>query len=256
MGRRYDAQANFYNPEPLSAGQAQQLGHPEWEGLKLDARDAERLVGGAARNQTTLQTHFGGQQRNLSAEDAAAIHTPSLEGASMSNDEYQRLLQGAQHNQQWDTNNQRTTGQSDINNRRNNSTRITTTGMRDDTSEDNSDRAHPGGGAPKPIPAGVRDRIESQKQTALNKARASFDSGESSMDDYLDNWQQAQNDYEGQDRSADWPASSAPRHPKQRGWQGNWTGNRGQLRSSVATAEARHQALSPRREIRSRLAIR
>ena len=179
QGRRYDAQANFYNPEPLSAGQAQQLGHPEWEGLKLDARDAERLVGGAARNQTTLQTHFGGQQRNLSADDAAAIRTPSLEGASMSNDEYQRLLQGAQHNQQWDTNNQRTTGQSDINNRRNNSTRITTTGMRDDTSEANSALAHPGGGAPKPIPAGVRDRIESQKQTALNKARASFDSGES-----------------------------------------------------------------------------
>ena len=115
----------------------------------------------------------------------------------MSNDEYQRLLQGAQHNQQWDTNNQRTTGQSDINNQRNNSTRITTTGMRDDASEANSALAHPGGGAPKPIPAGVRDRIESQKQTALNKARASFDSGESTMDDYLDNWQQAQNDYEG-----------------------------------------------------------
>ena len=123
----FDAQANYYNPEPLSAGQAQQLGHPEWEGLKLDARDAERLVGGAARNQTTLQTHFGGQQRKLSAEDAAAISTPSLEGSSMSNDDYQRLLQGAQHNQQWDTNNQRTTGQSDTNNRRNNSTRITTT---------------------------------------------------------------------------------------------------------------------------------
>ena len=87
----------------------------------------------------------------------------------MSNDEYQRLLQGAQHNQQWDTNNQRTTARSDINNRRNNSTRITTTGMRDDTSEDNSDRAHPGGGAPKPIPAGVRDRIESQKQPLSTK---------------------------------------------------------------------------------------
>ena len=146
QGRNFDARANYYNPEPMSAGQAQSLGHPEWEGLKLDARDAERLVGGAAHNQTTLQTHFGGQQRNLSAEDAAAIRTPSLEGASMSNDEYQRLLQGAQHNQQSDTNNQRTTAQSDVNNRRTNSTRITTTGMRDDTSEDNSNRAHPGGG--------------------------------------------------------------------------------------------------------------
>ena len=197
MGRRYDAQANFYNPEPLSAGQAQALGHPEWEGLKLDARDAERLVGGAARNQTTLQTHFGGQQRTLSADDAEAIGTPSLEGANMSNDEYQRLLQGAQHNQQWDTNNQRTTGQSDVNNQRNNATRITTTGMRDDTSAANSERIHPGGGgAPKPIPAGVRDRIESQKATAINKARAQFDSGESSQDEYLDNWQQAQNEYE------------------------------------------------------------
>ena len=197
MGRRYDAQANFYNPEPLSAGQAQALGHPEWEGLKLDARDAERHVGGAARNQTTLQTHFGGQQRTLSADDAEAIGTPSLEGANMSNDEYQRLLQGAQHNAQWDTNNQRTTGQSDVNNQRNNATRITTTGMRDDTSAANSERIHPGGGgAPKPIPAGVRDRIESQKATAINKARAQFDSGESSQDEYLDNWQQAQNEYE------------------------------------------------------------
>jgi hypothetical protein len=173
------------------------LGHPEWEGLKLDARDAERLVGGAAHNQTTLQTHFGGQQRKISADDAAAIGTPSLEGASMSNDEYQRLLQGTQRNQQWNANNQRTTGQSDVNNQRNNSTRITTTGMRDNTSTANSERAHPGGGVPKPIPAGVRDRIESQKQTALSKARVSFDSGESSMDDYLNNWQQAQDDYEG-----------------------------------------------------------
>jgi hypothetical protein len=196
MGRRYDAQANLYNPEPMSAGQAQALGHPEWEGLKLDARDAERLVGGAARNDTTLQTHFGGQQRKLSADDAAAIGTPSLEGASMSNDEYQRLLQGTQHNQQWDTNNQRTTGQSDTNNRRNNSTRLTAQGMRDDTSAANSDRAHPGNGASKPIPAGVRDRIESQKATAINKARGQFDSGESSQDEYLDNWQQAQNEYE------------------------------------------------------------
>ena len=228
QGRRYDAQANFYNPEPLSAGQAQQLGHPEWEGLKLDARDAERLVGGAARNQTTLQTHFGGQQRKLSAEDAAAISTPSLEGSSMSNDEYQRLLQGAQHNQQWDTNNQRTTGQSDTNNRRNNSTRITTTGMRDATSEDNSDRAHPGGGAPKPIPAGVRDRIESQKQTALNKARASFDSGEDSMDDYLNNWQQAQNDYEGRiEAQTGQPVQHLDIRSNVDG-QGKWVGNKSQ----------------------------
>jgi hypothetical protein len=197
MGRRYDAQANLYNPEPISAGQAQALGHPEWEGLKLDARDAERLVGGAARNQTTLQTHFGGQQRTLSSDDAAAIGTPSLEGANMSNDEYQRLLQGAQHNQQWDTNNQRTTNQSDVNNRRTNSTRVTTTGMRDDTSEDNSNRAHPGGaGGSKPIPPAVRDRIESQKATAINKARGQFENGESSQDEYLDNWQQAQNEYE------------------------------------------------------------
>ena len=165
MGRRYDAQANFYNPEPLSAGQAQQLGHPEWEGLKLDARDAERLVGGAARNQTTLQTHFGGQQRNLSAEDAAAISTPSLEGASMSNDEYQRLLQGAQHNQQWDTNNQRTTGQSDINNRRNNSTRITTTG--------NAGRYQRRRIAIEPIPEAMEHRSRSRLECAIaSRARS------------------------------------------------------------------------------------
>jgi hypothetical protein len=229
QGQRATAQANYYNPEPLSSGQAQSLGHPEWEGLKLDARDAERLVGGAAHNQTTLQTHFGGQQRKISADDAAAIGTPSLEGASMSNDEYQRLLQGTQHNQQWNANNQRTTGQSDVNNQRNNSTRITTTGMRDNVSAANSQRAHPGGGASKPIPAGVRDRIESQKQTALSKARASFDSGESSMDDYLNNWQQAQDDYEGRieaqtsqpvqhldvrsnvDSQGNWRGGSAPR---------------------------------------------
>jgi hypothetical protein len=228
MGRRYDAQANLYNPEPLPAGQAQALGHPEWEGLRLDARDAERLVGGAARNQTTLQTHFGGQQRKLSADDAAAIGTPSLEGASMSNDEYQRLLQGAQHNQQLDTNNQRTTGQSDTNNRRNNATRITATGMRDATSEDNSNRAHPGGGSPKPIPAGIRDRIESQKNTAINKARAAFDNGESTQDDYLDNWQSAQNDYE--DRLSAQTGGPIP-HTDIRSnvdAKGNWIGNRSQ----------------------------
>ncbi len=232
MGRRYDAQANYYNPEPMSAGQAQVLGHPEWEGLKLDARDAERLVGGAAHNQTTLQTHFGGQQRNLSAEDAAAIKTPSLEGASMSNDEYQRLLQGAQHNQQLDTDNQRQTNQSDVNNRRTNSTRITTTGMRDDTSEDNSNRAHPGGGAAKPIPPGIRDRIESQKNTAINKARASFDNGESSMDDYLENWQQAQNDFE--DRLSAQTGGPIP-HTDVRSnvdGKGNWIGNRGSAQSA------------------------
>ena len=117
-------------------------------------------------------------------------------------------------------------GQSDINNRRNNSTRITTTGMRDDTSEDNSNRAHPGGGAPKPIPAGIRDRIESQKNTAINKARASFDNGESSMDDYLDNWQQAQNDYE--DRLSAQTGGPIP-HTDIRSnvdAKGNWTGNR------------------------------
>jgi hypothetical protein len=228
MGRRYDAQANLYNPEPLSAGQAQTLGHPEWEGLKLDARDAERLVGGAAHNQTTLQTHFGGQQRTLSADDAAAIRTPSLEGANMSNDEYQRLLQGSQRNQQWDTNNRRTTQQSDVNNQRNNSTRITTTGMRDDTSAANSDRAHPGGGAQKPIPAGVRDRIESQKNTAIGKARASFDNGESSMDDYLDNWQQAQNDYEDRIQAQ---TGQPIQHLDVRSnvdSKGNWIGNRSQ----------------------------
>jgi hypothetical protein len=228
QGRRFDAQANYYNPEPMSAGQAQILGHPEWEGMKLDARDAERLVGGAARNQTTLQTHFGGQQRNLSAEDAAAIRTPSLEGASMSNDEYQRLLQGTQHNQQWDTNNQRQTNQSDVNNRRTNSTRVTTTGMRDDTSEDNSDRAHPGGaGAAKPIPPAVRDRIESQKATAINKARGQFDNGESSMDDYLDNWQQAQNEYEERIGAQ---TGQPVQHLDIRSnvdAKGNWTGNRG-----------------------------
>jgi hypothetical protein len=228
MGRRYDAQANLYNPEPMSAGQAQALGHPEWEGLKLDARDAERLVSGAAHNQTTLQTHFGGQQRTLSADDAAAIGTPSLEGASMSNDEYQRLLQGTQHNQQWNTNSQRTTGQSDVNNQRNNATRITTTGMRDDTSTANSDRAHPGGGAPKPIPAGVRDRIESQKATAINKARGQFDNGESSMDEYVDNWQQAQNDYEDRIQAQ---TGQPVQHLDIRSnvdAKGNWIGNRSQ----------------------------
>lgn len=249
QGQRATAQANYYQPEPLSAGQAQAMGHPEWEGLKLDARDAERLVGGAARNQTTLQTHFGGQQRNLSAEDAAAIRTPSLEGASMSNDEYQRLLQGAQHNQQWDSNNQRQTGQSDVNNRRNNATRITTTGMRDDTSEDNSNRAHPGGGAPKPIPAGVRDRIESQKATAINKARGQFDNGESSMDDYLDNWQQAQNEYE--ERIGAQTAQPV-QHLDIRSnvdAKGNWTGNRGPTQpqsarpSSFLTQKGNHVAL-------------
>jgi hypothetical protein len=232
MGRRYDAQANLYNPEPMSAGQAQSLGHPEWEGLKLDARDAERLVGGAAHNQTTLQTHFGGQQRKLSAEDAAAINTPSLEGASMSNDEYQRLLQGSQHNQQWDTNNQRATNQSDVNNRRTNSTRITTTGMRDDTSEDNSNRAHPGGGAAKPIPPAVRDRIESQKATAINKARGQFDNGESSMDDYLDNWQQAQNEYEERIGAQ---TGQPVQHLDIRSdvdAKGNWTGNKGTAQSA------------------------
>jgi hypothetical protein len=232
QGQRATAQANYYNPEPMSAGQAQSLGHPEWEGLKLDARDAERLVGGAAHNDTTLQTHFGGQQRKLSAEDAAAIKTPSLEGASMSNDEYQRLLQGAQHNQQWNTNNQRTTGQSDVNNRRTNATRVTTTGMRDDTSEDNSNRAHPGGGAAKPIPPAVRDRIESQKATAINKARGQFDNGESSMDDYLDNWQQAQNDYE--DRLSAQTGGPIP-HTDVRSnvdAKGNWTGNRGTAQSA------------------------
>jgi hypothetical protein len=228
MGRRYDAQANLYNPEPMSAGQAQALGHPEWEGLKLDARDAERLVGGAAHNQTTLQTHFGGQQRTLSGDDAAALRTPSLEGASMSNDEYQRLLQGTQHNQQWDTNNQRTTDQSDVNNQRNNSTRITTTGMRDDTSAANSDRAHPGNGVSKPIPAGVRDRIESQKATAINKARGQLDSGESSQDEYLDNWQQAQNEYE---ERIEAQTGQPVQHLDIRSnvdSKGNWIGNRSQ----------------------------
>ena len=152
----------------------------------------------------------------------------------MSNDEYQRLLQGAQHNQQWDTNNQRTTGQSDINNRRNNSTRITTTGMRDDTSEDNSNRVHPGGGASKPIPAGVRDRIESQKATAINKARASFDNGESSMDDYLDNWQQAQNDYEDRIQAqTGQPVQHLDIRSNVDG-KGNWTGNRGTTQSPTA----------------------
>jgi hypothetical protein len=228
MGRRYDAQANLYNPEPLSAGQAQTLGHPEWEGLKLDARDAERLVGGAARNQTTLQTHFGGQQRTLSADDAASIGMPSLAGANMSNDEYQRTLQQMQRNTQSDTNNTRsnntritTTGMNDAN-------RITTTGMRDDTSAANSDRAHPGGGAQKPIPAGVRDRIESQKQTALNKARASFDNGESSMDDYLDAWQEAQNGYEDRIQAQ---TGQPIQHLDVRSnvdSKGNWIGNRSQ----------------------------
>jgi len=241
MGRRYDAQANYYNPEPLSAGQAQAMGHPEWEGLKLDARDAERLVGGAAHNQTILQTHYGGQQRNLSAEDAAAIGEPSLEGASMSNDNYQRLLQGTQHNLQSDANNQRTTGQSDINNRRNNSTRITTTGMRDDTSEDNSNRAHPGDGAPKPIPAGVRDRIESQKQTGLNKARASFDNGESSMDEYLDNWQQVQNDYEERIGAQTGQPVQHLDIKSNVDSKGNWIGNR----SQPATARPQAQPGRP-----------
>ena len=151
----------------------------------------------------------------------------------MSNDEYQRLLQGAQHNQQWDTNNQRTTGQSDINNRRNNSTRITTTGMRDDTSEDNSNRVHPGGGVSKPS-AGVRDRIESQKATAINKARASFDNGESSMDDYLDNWQQAQNDYEDRIQAqTGQPVQHLDIRSNVDG-KGNWTGNRGTTQSPTA----------------------
>ena len=223
MGRRYDAQANLYNPEPMSAGQAQALGHPEWEGLKLDSRDAERLVGGAARNQTTLQTHFGGQQRTISADDAAAIGTPSLEGASMSNDEYQRLLQGAQRNAQSGSNNAAT-----------NATRVQTTGMRDQTSTANSERIHPGGvGAPKPIPAGVRDRIESQKNTAINKARAAFDNGESSMDDYLDAWQSGQNDYE--DRLSAQTGGPIP-HTDIRSnvdAKGNWIGNR----SAPATAQ-------------------
>ena len=144
----------------------------------------------------------------------------------MSNDEYQRLLQGAQHNQQWDTNNQRTTNQSDVNNRRTNSTRVTTQGMRDDTSEDNSGRAHPGGGAPKPIPAGVRDRIESQKATAINKARGQFDNGESSMDEYLDNWQQAQDDYEDRIQAqTGQPVQHLDIRSNVDG-KGNWTGNR------------------------------
>jgi hypothetical protein len=237
QGRQFDAKANYYDPQPLDAPTAKAMGHPEWAGMPMDTRDAERLISSNAHNQTTLQTHYGGQQRKLSADDAAAIGTPSLEGANVSNDEYQRLLQGAQHNQQWDTNNQRSTDQSDANNRRNNSTRITTTGMRDDTSAANSDRSHPGGGAPKPIPAGVRDRIESQKQTALNKARASFDNGESSMDDYLDAWQQGQNDYEERIQAqTGQPVQHLDIRSNVDG-KGNWVGNRSQPATSQPQAQ-------------------
>jgi hypothetical protein len=151
------------------------------------------------------------------------------------------MLQTVQRDQQSDANNRRTTQQSDVNNRRTNATRVTTTGMRDDTSEANSDRTHPGGGAPKPIPAGVRDRIESQKQTALSKARASFDNGESSMDDYLDAWQQTQNDYE--DRIQTQTGQPVP-HLDIRSnvdGKGNWTGNR----SQPATSQPQVQASKP-----------
>jgi len=109
--------------------------------------------------------------------------------------------------------------------------------MRDDTSEDNSNRAHPENGAPKPIPAGVRDRIESQKQTALSKARASFDNGESSMDDYLDAWQQGQNDYEERIQAQ---TGQPVQHLDVRSnvdGKGNWIGNR----SQPATAQPQAQ---------------
>ena len=241
MGRRYDAQANLYNPEPMSAGQAQALGHPEWEGLKLDARDAERLVGGAARNQTTLQTHFGGQQRTCpqtmpQPSERHRWRVPACPTMSISGCYRARSTTSSGIPT---TSARRPDADSTID--RNNSTRITTTGMRDDTSEANSDRAHPGGGAPKPIPAGVRDRIESQKTTAINKARAAFDNGESSMDDYLDNWQQAQNDYE--DRIQRKPASPIPHYDIRSNVdaKGNWIGNRSAACSRSATSTAGRQ---------------
>jgi hypothetical protein len=237
QGRNFDARANLYNPEPMSGGQAQALGHPEWEGLKLDARDAERLIGGAARNQTTLQTHFGGQQKTLSQGDAEAINMPSLAGKSMSNDEYQRTLQQVQRNTQSDTNNARTNNTRITTTGMNDQNRITTTGMRDSTSTANSERSHPDGAAGKPIPPAIRDRIQSQKDIAIGKARTSFEQGETGMDEYLDAWQGAQNDYE--DRLQAQTGGPIP-HTDVRSNvddKGNWKGNKG-AQSNTATPQA------------------
>jgi hypothetical protein len=228
QGRRYDAQANYYDPQPMSPGQAQALGHPEWEGLKLDARDAERLIGGAAHNDTTLQTHFGGQQKTLSQADAEAISMPSLAGKSMSNDEYQKTLQQVQRNAQSDTNNTRTNNTRVTTTGMNDANRITTTGMRDSTSTANSERTHPGAGAAKPIPPAIRDRIQSQKDIAIGKARTSFEQGDTTMDEYLDSWQGAQNDYE--ERLSAQTGGPIP-HTDIRSnvdAKGNWIGNRPQ----------------------------
>ena len=70
------------------------------------------------------------------------------------------------------------------------------------TAQDIADyRTKTGSGAPsggKPIPPGIRDRIEAQKNTAIAKAQAAYAAGGySDPDSYISAWQDAQDDYEG-----------------------------------------------------------
>jgi hypothetical protein len=194
--------------------------------------DIGRAAVQAGKNTATLETHTGGQSHKVSADDAKLVCAPALEGETISNDAWQRMISGVQRNAQSGSNNAAT-----------NQNRVTTTSMRDATSTGNSERAHAGKGTgtPKPIPAGVRDRIQSQKDTALGKARADLDSGASTMDDYLNAWQAAQNDYE--DRLSAQTGQAVP-HTDIRSnvdAKGNWTGG-----NQPATAQPQAQQATKR----------
>jgi hypothetical protein len=179
--------------------------------------DIGRAAVQASKNAGNLQTHTGGQSHKVSTDDAKLVGAPALEGETLSNDAWQKMVSGVQRNAQSGSNNAAT-----------NQNRATTTSMRDATSTGNSERTHPGKGAgvatPKPIPAGVKDRIESQKNTAISKAKADFDSGDTDLQGYISRWQQAQDDYEA--RISAQTGSSVPHLDIRRNTdaKGNWTG--------------------------------